>query len=242
MTEALESTGGFTPSRAVMSARLEPKDGLDDFPTPPWGTRALCELLAKRDLIDEGMICAEPSANRGHMVRPLQEYFGAVAASDIADYGAGFEVMDYLTAQRLAPVHWTITNPPFNRAAEFIARALENSTDGVAMLVRNSFLEGEGRYNGIYSKIPPRHVLQFTERLVMQKGKLPNPNKSVRVWDEKKQAFVMRRPSTATSYQWLIWTRGYMAPVPDFPPPAPRLHWTGVCRKRLERDGDYPDE
>ncbi|MGH8525505.1 MAG: SAM-dependent methyltransferase, partial [Gammaproteobacteria bacterium] len=28
-------------SHAVMAQRLEPKDSFDDFPTPPWATRAL---------------------------------------------------------------------------------------------------------------------------------------------------------------------------------------------------------
>jgi hypothetical protein len=32
-------------SSAVMQQRSEPHDSLDDFPTPPWATRALCEFL-----------------------------------------------------------------------------------------------------------------------------------------------------------------------------------------------------
>ena len=34
-------------SSAVMQQRKEPHDSLDDFPTPPWATRALCEVIAK---------------------------------------------------------------------------------------------------------------------------------------------------------------------------------------------------
>lgn len=34
-------------STAVMQRRVEPLDSLDDFPTPPWATRALCEWLEK---------------------------------------------------------------------------------------------------------------------------------------------------------------------------------------------------
>lgn len=30
-------------SHAVMAQRIEAKDSLDDFPTPPWATRALIE-------------------------------------------------------------------------------------------------------------------------------------------------------------------------------------------------------
>ncbi len=32
-------------SSAVMQQRSEPPDSLDDFPTPPWATRAICEFL-----------------------------------------------------------------------------------------------------------------------------------------------------------------------------------------------------
>ena len=69
-------------SSAVMQQRSEPHDSLDDFPTPPWATRALCEFLS-HDYGDlSQMTVREPAANRGHMVEPLQEYFGTVVASD----------------------------------------------------------------------------------------------------------------------------------------------------------------
>jgi hypothetical protein len=34
-------------SHAVMAQRFEALDSLDDFPTPPWATRALCEKLIR---------------------------------------------------------------------------------------------------------------------------------------------------------------------------------------------------
>jgi hypothetical protein len=34
-------------SHAVMAQRFEPLDSLDDFPTPPWATRALCGYLVQ---------------------------------------------------------------------------------------------------------------------------------------------------------------------------------------------------
>lgn len=65
-------------SSAVMQRRSEPHDSLDDFPTPPWATRALCEWM-KSSRMRHGMVsCREPAANRGHMVKPLREYFQRV--------------------------------------------------------------------------------------------------------------------------------------------------------------------
>src|SRR3546814_2673532 len=104
-----------------MQRRVEPHDSLDDFPTPPWATRALCEWLTCRESQPLDMFfCREPAANRGHMVRPLGEYFAAVSGSDVFDYGAGFPVQDYLFGPLPEATDWTITHPPFRLAEQFI--------------------------------------------------------------------------------------------------------------------------
>jgi hypothetical protein len=204
-------------SSAVMQQRSEPHDSLDDFPTPPWATRALCEWLRARwTWILENSTAREPAANRGHMAAPLSEYFASVEASDVHDYGAGFPVLDYLWGPIPSPVDWTITNPPFKLAEQFIARALASSQCGVAMIVRAAFLEGQGRFKRLFSIDPPNYVLQFTERVVMHKGRLAPEG------------------STATAYAWLVWEEGNDSQT--------ELHWIAPCRKQLERDGDYPME
>lgn len=206
-------------SSAVMQNRVEAHDSLDDFPTPPWATRALCEFMIAEDLDSFTMSCREPAANRGHMVAPLREYFASVEASDVHDYGAGFPVADYLWGPLPAAVDWTITNPPFRLAEQFIERAIDTSRVGVAMIVRAAFLEGVGRFERLFSKHQPAHVLQFTERVVMHKGKLS------------------ANGSTATAYCWIVWRASSVGRVAH---PSARLSWIAPCRKRLERPGDYP--
>lgn len=211
-------------SSAVMQQRAEPHHSLDDFPTPPWATRALCERLYLgwvRRACDphkhagpppfDGTV-REPAANRGHMVRPLREYFAQVEASDVHDYGAGFPVRDYLFGPPPLPVDWTITNPPFRLAQQFITRARETS-DGVAMFVRSAFTEGGDRYRNLFAQDRPHLVLQFAERVVLHKGRLSE------------------KGSTATAYCWLVWHRGRANHC--------ELDWIAPCRKRLERKGDY---
>ncbi len=212
--------GGQNRSSAVMAQRAEAHDSLDDFPTPPWAGRALCQflrgqLLQYLQLVD----VREPAANRGHLVRVLAEHFREVIASDVHDYGAGFPLHDYLMpVQDEVRVAWTITNPPYRLAEGFIARALACSGVGVAMLVRTSFLEGAGRFTRLYDVTPPTHVLQFSERVVMHKGTLSEHG------------------STATSYAWVIWFK------PHIGKPT-QLHWIGTgARKRLTRAGDYPED
>lgn len=200
-------------SPAVMAQRREPHDSLDDFPTPPWATRSFCEWIVRRS-IDKltGMSAREPAANRGHMVRPLQEYFGSVEAADVHDYGAGYAVQDYLFGPAPSLVDWTITNPPFRLAEQFIDRALETSKVGVAVIVRTAFLEGVGRYERLFRNLAPSDVLQFSERVVMHRGKL-SP-----------------KGSTATAYCWLVWRHTA---------PGSQMHWLPPCRRLLERPEDY---
>jgi hypothetical protein len=207
---------GQNRSSAVMQQRSEPHDSLDDFPTPPWATRALCEWLRARWSwnLDRCSV-REPAANRGHMVKPLTEYFGEVHAADVHDYGFNFPVVDYLWGPLPEEVDFTISNPPFKLAEQFIARALESSGLGVAMIVRAAFLEGQGRYERLFSVTPPSYVLQFTERVVMHKGRLAPEG------------------STATAYAWLVWDK--------FSTAQTEFHWIAPCRKVLERPGDYPE-
>lgn len=201
-------------SSAVMQQRSEPHDSLDDFPTPPWAARALCEKLQSDLCVDlSDLTCREPAANRGHMARPLAEYFAAVEGSDIHDYGAGFEVRDYLFGP-IGRTDWTITNPPFRLAHQFIQRALDTSNCGVAVIVRSAFLEGVARHGELFSVTPPTHVWQFSERVVMHKGKLS------------------AKGSTATAYCWLVWDRAPDRRLTQF-------GWVAPCRKRLERPEDY---
>ncbi|QFQ87331.1 methyltransferase [Paracoccus kondratievae] len=202
-------------SAAVMQQRVEPHHSLDDFPTPPWATRALCQWLGGVEALSH-LLCREPAANRGYMVAPLREYFADVDASDVHDYGVGFPVRDFIGMEIPGRVDWTITNPPFRLAEQFIARALDTSEKGVGVIVRSAFTEGVGRYQRLFSLCPPTDILQFTERVVMHKGRLSPTG------------------STATAYSWLVWDKSAAHTC--------RFGWIAPCRKELERDSDYPNE
>ncbi|MDR3473362.1 MAG: methyltransferase [Devosia sp.] len=222
-------------SSAVMQQRHEALDSLDDFPTPPWATRALVEHVLKA--LPAGLnsrAVYEPACNRGFMARPLAEYASTVHASDIFSYGwSGQErQVDFLFDEAPADVAeaWLVSNPPFALAERFIAAGLDRGFAGIAMFVRTSFLEGVGRYEGIYSKRPPTIVAQFAERVILSKGVVRDP--AVLYWDPDADDGVgkWKKPSTATSYCWLVWARGE-APGP--------MVWIPPCRKKLERPGDY---
>jgi hypothetical protein len=200
-------------SHAVMAQRHEAADSADDFPTPPWATRALIEHVIGSAAVD-GMSCLEPACGRGYMATPLAEYFKRVEASDAYRYGFA-PVRDFLIYPFEALSHdWVITNPPFRLAEEFVERALFVARKGVAILARTVFLESVGRYEGIFAGNPPTKFAQFSERVPMVKGR------------------VDPKASTATGYAWFVWEK-------DAPVAHPRLMWVPPCRRNMERPGDY---
>lgn len=222
-------------SYAVMAQRVEAPDSLDFFPTPPWATRALIE-----DVIDpkavQGLTCWEPAAGQGHMAEALRPYFVRLHASDVHDYGCDYDVGSFVgggLSGDLAccpfPPDWIITNPPFNLAGAFLKRALATAERGVALLLRTAWIEGETRYNEIFSKTAPTTIAQFAERVPMVKGRWDDPN-----------------ASSATAYMWFVWERrldarnGYnrhgSSELVWIPPGAKRRHACSNDVTRFARD------
>lgn len=202
-------------SHAVMSQRTDELDSPDDFPTPPWATRALIEHVIGRSRLT-GLTCLEPACGAGHMAKVLQEYFERTESFDAFSYGYA-PTRDFLSFPYEAEsVDWVITNPPFKLAEEFIIRALSVARAGVAMLVRTVFLESVGRYNRLFKENPPTVFAQFVERVPMVKGRLD------------------AKASTATGYAWLIWERDSSK--------SSELVWIPPCRRALERPHDYTSQ
>ena len=194
-----------------MQQRNEPPDSLDYFPTPPWGTRVLCEQLITPDPSD---VVWEPACGEGAMAKTLGEYFNGVVASDIFDYGYG-HVDDFLSPSHPGTkADWVITNPPFKLAKEFISKSLEISNVGIAMILRIAFLEGITRYNELFSVTPPTKVGVFSERIPMVKGRLDG------------------KAGSATCYAWFVWEHGKT---------GTELVWIPPVRKEMEKKGDYDE-
>ncbi len=208
-------------SVAVMARRVEPADSLDFFPTPPWATRALCEHVIPAawpwpDIWN--CVAWDPACGEGHMAEALKDHFRSALASDIHGYGYG-RVSDFLHPQPayLPEADWVISNPPFNRAAEFVLAGLARARRGVAMLVRTSFAEGQDRYKVLFRDNPPQIDAQFVERVPMHRGRWVVNGKS------------------ATAYTWMVW----------LPRPRgaewrwPRRMWIPPSKKALTKPDDW---
>ncbi len=198
-------------SHAVMSQRHEPILSDDNFPTPPWATRALLLYGIPYDNFHI-QSCLEPACGDGHMAKVLQTYFNSVDAFDVNEK-YGYERRNFLTSN-YKNYDWVITNPPFNFAEKFIHKALTIADRGVAILARTTFLESVGRFERLFNSTPPTIFAQFVERVPMVKGRLD------------------KNATTATGYAWFIWLK-------SLPNLSPKLVWIPPCRKQLERGEDY---
>jgi hypothetical protein len=151
------------------------------------------------------------------MAGVLKTTFDCVDAFDKLPYNGYGGVMDYLNEGPPQRYDLIITNPPFNKAVDFVQHSLLHANIGVAMLCRLSFLEGRTRYTRIFEKTPPSHVLPFVERVPMVKGRCS------------------AEATTATAYAWFFWDLrlglGHGTKLIHIPP----------CRKALERPSDYAD-
>jgi methylase of polypeptide subunit release factors len=197
-------TSDLNGARALMGSRIESSKSRDFFPTPPWATRALVEVVLGAELHS----IWEPACGAGHMAEVLREYCPKVIASDIFDYGYGKAPVDF-TKFSGPGADWIITNPPFKKLTEqFVLKAIELANIGVAMFVRLQWLESVGRYETIFKDHPPTCIAFFAERVPLCKGE----------WKPD--------GTTATAYIWLVWIKGQEPRPPFWIPPGQRERLT----------------
>jgi hypothetical protein len=145
------------------------------------------------------------------MAEVLREYCDDVSASDLFEYDYGKPGVNFLNDESCNP-DWIITNPPFDKAQDFVLRALGLAHKGVAMFVRLQWLETIGRYEAIFKDNPPTLIAFFAERMPIREGR----------WDPD--------CSTAMAYIWLVWIKDEKPRAPFWIPPG--------CREALSRPDD----
>ncbi len=149
----------------------------DLYETPGWVTRALYKHLTR---IPE--IIWEPAAGSGKMVDALREWSGCqVMATDI-DMGC-----DFLSEMMETEAGAIITNPPYEKAREFIEHAMQLMAplDGmVAMLLRTDFDHAKTRQH-LFGECS-----QFAKKVVLTK---------------RIQWFEDSKGSPSFNHAWFIW-------------------------------------
>ena len=133
----------------------------------------------------------ECAVGQGHLAKRLKQFGYKVKCSDLVDREyPGTEIIDFLKEKHNFNGD-IITNPPYKYCSEFILNALDSIPyeHKVAMFLKLQTLEGQKRYEEIYSKYPPKAVYVFSKRKECAKnGKFTG--------------------SSAVCYAWFIWVKG----------------------------------
>lgn len=137
----------------------------------------------------------EPACGLGHLSEVLKLRGYNVYSSDLfyRGYSNQNSICDFLKQNySLIADCDIITNPPYKNVTEFILKALDLVTTGhkVAMFLKLLTLEGQKRYEQIFSKQPPKTIYVFIKRVLCGK----NGN---------------FEGQSAICYAWFVWEKGF---------------------------------
>ena len=137
----------------------------------------------------------EPACGQMHLSNRLKELGGhKVYSTDLINRGCdGFNgCVDFLKYDGPIFQGDIITNPPYKYCSEFIKKSLDVVEDGhkVAMFLKIQTLEGQKRYEEIFSKYPPKTIYVFVKRVACGKnGEFSG--------------------GSAVCYAWFVWEKGW---------------------------------
>lgn len=157
----------------------------DYYRTPAHCTQALLSV----EVLDP--VVWEPACGDGAIAKVLEAAGYSVTSTDLHDRGYGEPCVDFLTATELR-ADCIVTNPPYELADEFALHALALGADKVMLLCRLAWLEGQERYERLYSQQQLARVWVFASRQTLWRG------------DEESED-----DGGMTAYAWFVFQRGH---------------------------------
>lgn len=137
----------------------------------------------------------DPCCGIGHVAQTMRAAGHQCVATDLHDRGFGdIHNIDFLEPSIPAFVgaNNIVCNPPYDRAEEFIHRALEIARGKVAMILQEKFVFSEGRYLLFAEETPLSRILFFSSRPSMPPGELYQQGK-------------VKAGGGTINYLWMIW-------------------------------------
>ena len=135
----------------------------DYYRTPPECTRALLQVESFPSPI------SEPACGDGAISRVLIDAGHTVISTDLVDRGYGEGGVDFLAEQTLRAGD-LVTNPPYELADDFALHALALGVRKMALLCRLAWLEGQDRYDRLFSQRKLARVWVFSPRQTLWRG------------------------------------------------------------------------
>lgn len=112
----------------------------------------------------------EPCCGNGNIAKRLVEHNYSVTATDLYDHGYGIVGIDCFTYSDVNSD--IITNPPYSLTTEFIDHMLGELKPGhkMALFLKLQTLEGQARYQKIFSRGKLRRVYIYVNRVACYKN------------------------------------------------------------------------
>jgi hypothetical protein len=172
----------------IISSHSFADRGDDFYPSPIEAVRSL--IACEGESIPE--VIWEPACGDGAIVRPLEDTGRYVHATDLVDYGAGYQGgIDYLQTPLPYPlIEGLVTNPPYKLATKFVAKAVTEVRYS-AWLLRLNFLESIKRLE-FFRHNPPARVWVSSRRLPMM----------------HRHGWTGPKSTSNTTYAWFVWDEG----------------------------------
>ena len=189
MKTTLNTMGSTTIARSN-------RQDLDFYQTPSYATKTLIEIFDfKSNFI------WEPMAGNGMIAKELAESGLDVYATDIVERDFKLnDIVDYFGTNSFevsTSGFAIVTNPPYEFANKFLEHTLTTIKPKTCCLfLPVRYLEGQKRYDCIYSKYKPRKVLMYVKRLGCFTEK-----------DVKEGKVTERGVGSAVTYMWLCFDR-----------------------------------
>lgn len=200
MTRQINNTLGSTTLHNAV------REDLDFYQTPSYATKTLIENYEFNDWD----VIWDPMAGNGAILKEFEKKHFQTYASDIVqrDYPLN-KVEDYFSPELLhhdllygmtdynKNQFAIVTNPPYERANEFLKHTFEKVWPSVCcVFLPVRYLEGQKRYKEIYYQYKPSKIFIYVKRL----GCYKQSDVDVGLVNE-------RGVGSAVAYMWLIFER-----------------------------------
>lgn len=166
------------------------------------GTRAALDYYATDAKAIDSLIRAyplpprvlEPCCGCGSLSERLKSFGIEVISEDLYDHGYGTVGKDFFLRTEM-PEGCTciVTNLPYKEILRGTLHALSILPAGgvLCSFCKTTFLESKARYQQLFSKQPPKYVLQFVNR--------------IRCYNNG----IINNDSSAVAYAWFVWEKGW---------------------------------
>ena len=191
----------------------EERQSEDFYATSPEAAEWLLKLEPQLNNIYENFV------GQGHLAEAFRKAGKLKAISDLIDRGYHPEEvlikypLDFFRFNKHLRNIDIVSNPPYCKAREAVECSLNAIDEGryVAMFLKTTFLEGKERKK-FFEENPPIRIWVSSSRIPCAKNGeflIPKKDKAGNNKLDKEGNFIMETVSSAVSYSWFIWQKGY---------------------------------